>query len=194
MKYRKNIKKRRSYLPKVIIVIILAVLAWILAGELTERHNMLMYPKKYSEYVESYCEKYNVPSDIVYAVIRTESGFDENAVSSAGAVGLMQITPDTYDWLLYIRKEEKVSELYSAETNIDFGTYFLSYLYKKFGNWETVFAAYNAGMNRVADWLENPDYSNGHTLTYIPFTETRNYVDKVANTIIKYRQIYQKES
>ncbi|MBQ7821839.1 MAG: lytic transglycosylase domain-containing protein [Clostridia bacterium] len=183
--------KQRSCLPVIVITILITVVLIAAAGELNERRLMHMYPQKYSEYVELYAEKYNVPTEIVYAVIHTESGFDPVAVSSAGAVGLMQITPDTYDWLLYIRKEEKVSELTDPVISIDFGTYFLSYLYNKFGDWSTAFAAYNAGMNRVSEWLEDTRYTKNGVLEYIPYVETRNYVNKVNNTLIKYEQIYQ---
>ena len=185
--------KSRSCLPAVILIILLVIAVWIAAGELKERHQKFMYPQKYSEYVEYYCEKYDVPTDIVYSVIHTESGFDEKVISHAGAIGLMQITPDTYDWLLYVRKEEKLSELTDPETCIDFGTYFLSYLYRKFGNWDTAFAAYNAGMNRVSEWLADERYAKDGELVYVPYTETRNYVKKVNNTIVKYKQIYESE-
>ncbi len=189
----KKSKKKLSCSGSAVLIIILSVAIYFIAGELIERQNKFIYPKKYVQYIETYSEKYGVDCDIIYSVIHTESGFDPQARSSAGAVGLMQITPDTYDWLLYLRGEEKTRELDDIRTNIDFGTYFLSYLYKKFGNWDTVFAAYNAGMNRVSGWLEDPAYSDGITLTYIPFSETRNYVNKVGNTIIKYKQIYNEE-
>ncbi|MBE6605597.1 MAG: lytic transglycosylase domain-containing protein [Ruminococcaceae bacterium] len=189
----KKSKNKRPFIVTLILFIIISAAIYFIAGELIERQSKLMYPKKYEQYVEMYSEKYGIDCNIIYSVIHTESGFDPQARSSAGAIGLMQITPDTYDWLLYLRGEEKTRELDDIRTNIDFGTYFLSYLYKKFGNWDTVFAAYNAGMNRVSGWLEDPAYSDGITLTYIPFSETRNYVDKVGNTIIKYKQIYNEE-
>lgn len=179
---------------KIVAVIIVFLCIWSMATTLIDNFSKRAYPKMYSEYVERYSSEYSVPEEIIYSVILVESGFDKNATSHAGAQGLMQITPETYDWLLYLRGEEKSESLYEVETNIDFGTYFLSHLYKKFGNWETVFAAYNAGMNRVSEWLENPEYSDGENLTRIPFRETENYVKKVINAIIKYEQIYEGEN
>lgn len=148
------------------------------------------YPKLYNEYVEYYSEIYGVPENTIYAVIRTESGFDKDAVSSVGAVGLMQIMPDTYEWLLRIRHAEKAGELTDPRVNVEFGSYLLSYLYEKFEDWSTVFAAYNAGMNRVSSWLADERYSSDGKLTYIPYVETSEYVKKVNNAIIKYDQIY----
>ncbi len=183
-------KKRKPYFAIIIVCIIVIAILFAVSGELFKRQQTFLYPQKYSEYVELYAEKYNVPTEIVYSVIHTESGFDANAVSSAGAIGLMQITPDTYSWLLYLRHEDDTKELTSPDVNIDFGTYLLSYLYNRFGSWDTVFAAYNAGMNRVSQWLEDERYTQNGTLVRIPFPETDNYVKKVNNTIIKYTQIY----
>ncbi|MBQ4136615.1 MAG: lytic transglycosylase domain-containing protein [Clostridia bacterium] len=185
-------KKRASPLGIISALILIFVIGFALYGEIDRRIQMRLYPQKYSDYVELYAERYNVPTEIVYSVIHTESGFDPLARSGAGAVGLMQITPDTYDWLLYVRKEEKPGELTEPTVNIDFGTYFLSYLYKKFGDYDTVFAAYNAGMNRVSSWLDDERYANDGRLTDIPFTETENYVKKVNNAIKKYKQLYSK--
>ena len=185
-------QKQKSTLGVISAIIIILVIGIALYGEIDRRIQMRMYPQEYSDYVELYAEKYNVPTEIVYSVIHTESGFDHTAKSSAGAIGLIQITPDTYDWLLYVRKEERHGELTEPRVNIDFGTYFLSYLYKKFGDYDTVFAAYNAGMNRVSLWLEDERYSQDGRLIRIPYTETENYVKKVNNAIAKYKQLYNK--
>ncbi|MBO7149002.1 MAG: lytic transglycosylase domain-containing protein [Clostridia bacterium] len=186
-------RKKRSFPLGVISAIIIIIVTWLAVhGEVDRRIQMQIYPQEYSDYVELYAEKYNVPTEIVYSIIHTESKFDSKARSSAGAIGLMQITPDTYDWLLYLRKEEKPGELDDVRINIDFGTYYLSYLYKKFGDYTTVFAAYNAGMNRVSSWLEDERYSQNGRLIKIPFAETENYIKKVNNTMVKYKQLYSK--
>ncbi len=186
-------RKAVSLFFRIVAVIVTVLCVWTFSMRYIDSCNRRIYPKRYTEYVEKYSGKYSVPEEIIYSVILVESGFDKDATSHAGACGLMQITPDTYDWLLFLRGEEKENSLFVAETNIDFGTYFLSHLYKKFGSWETSFAAYNAGMNRVSEWLENPEYSDGESLVQIPFPETENYVKKVTNTVIKYKQIYEGE-
>lgn len=189
-KTRVRRRKSGSCLQSLLLALIVVSATFFAASVLLERVETKLYPRLYSEYVERCCMLYDVPEDIVYAVIRTESGFDTTAVSSAGAVGLMQITPETYDWLLYLRKEEKLSPLTDPATCIDFGVYFLAYLYDRFGNWETVFAAYNAGMNRVTQWLEDENISRGGVLVNIPYTETSDYVKKVDAARIRYRQLY----
>lgn len=190
---KKKRGRRSALLPSISAILIIAAISIILGfiiGDLIEKGEKKMYPKKYAEYVSICSEKYSVPEEIIYAVIRTESGFDPWAESHAGAIGLMQITPDTYDWLLFKRGEEKVSELTDPYTSIEFGTYFLSYLYNKFGAWDTAFAAYNAGMNRVSEWLCDARYSKDGKLTNIPYPETESYVKKVNNAINKYQKIY----
>lgn len=190
---KKKTNRRSVFVPSftaIFIIAVISVVIGLLANSIIEKSERAMYPKKYEEFVNICSEKYGVPEEIIYSVIRTESGFDPSSKSHAGAVGLMQITPDTYDWLLFVRKEEKVYELTDPFTSIDFGTYFLAYLYDKFGSWDTAFAAYNAGMNRVSEWLRDERYSKDGELANIPYPETENYVKKVNNAINKYKKIY----
>ncbi len=185
---------RRKRTPHVfltlVIIAIISVFTGIFVSELIEKSEMLRYPKEYSEYVEACSSKYGVAEEIIYSVILTESSFNEGAVSKAGALGLMQITPDTYEWLLQKRKEDIRKDLKDPFVNIDFGTYYLSYLYDKYKNWDTAFAAYNAGPSRVSGWLANEEYAKDGVLVSIPYPETEMYVKKVNNAIVKYRKIY----
>ena len=121
-----------------------------------------------------------------------ESGFDSGAKSEAGALGLMQIMPDTFDWLVSLTQDGyETGMLYDPETNIKYGTYYLSYLYLKYSDWETAFAAYNAGPADVDGWLENPEYcdENGG-LEKIPIDETAKYVKKVSSASKVYQKLY----
>ena len=177
-------------LPIIIIAISLGV--GYLYDDIWDDMDRRIYPQKYQEHISKYSKEYGVPEYIVYATVKVESDFDSGAVSSKGAIGLMQITPDTFDWLqLLMREELDQRMLYDPETNIKYGTYLLSYLYDQFGNWETVHAAYNAGMTRVKGWLNNAEYSDGDgTLKNIPFEETREYVKKIADTVTEYKKLY----
>jgi soluble lytic murein transglycosylase len=83
------------------------------------------------------------------------------------------------------------SALYDPTTNINYGVYYLSWLYSKFENWETVAAAYNAGLGVVYDWLDDPSYSDdGVNLKHIPIDETRAYVRKVTSARETYERLY----
>ena len=149
----------------------------------------LTHPMKYSQYVEKYSEEYSVPQEIIYAVIKCESSYEADVISSSGAVGLMQIMPSTFEDLCR-RMGEEYNEnlLYSPEVNIKYGTFYLSYLHSRYGVWETVFAAYNAGYGKVDSWLKDESASKDGRLIEIPYEETREYVKRVSDA----RDVYAK--
>lgn len=177
----------------VIITILLLSIAIGFAYEyMWDQIERSTHPQKYSEYVQKYSSEYGVPEYIVYSVIKTESDFQSNVVSHAGAIGLMQMIPDTFEWLAQKRGESyDTGLLYDPETNIKYGTYFLSYLYAEYGNWSTVFAAYNCGMGKVNEWIAGNEYSDEYgNLTEIPIIETRDYVKKINKAIDLYKKLY----
>ena len=182
-------KAIKNTIAIIIIIIISAGLGYAYDKVVTSLEKRA-HPIKYEEIVEKYSGEYGVPREIIYGVIKAESGFDSAAVSSAGAVGLMQITPDTFDWLMTYQIREQISEglLYDPDTNIKYGTYYLNYLHQRFDNWEIAFAAYNAGPN--GEWLSNPEYIKDNEIVYIPIEETRNYVKKVSKNREVYKKLY----
>ena len=151
------------------------------------------YPREYAEYVDVYAEAYGVPEILIYAVIRTESSFDSGAVSSAGAIGLMQMMPATFEWLTdeILFEHLEGGMLYDPETNIKYGTYLLSRFYDRYGDWDLALAAYNGGPGNVDEWLEDPAYADGEGgLKKIPFRETRQYVKKINDARATYERLY----
>ena len=134
---------------------------------------------------------FDVSPAMIMAVIRTESDFKADAVSSAGAVGLMQMLPDTFRYLCreHLKEDLPDEALFEREVNVRYGTYYLSYLYDRFGNWQLALAAYNAGEGRVAAWLADRSLSDGNTLFLIPYEETANYV---AEALAAYREYLEK--
>lgn len=156
------------------------------------------YPQKYSKYVDEASLRYNLNPALIYAVIHTESGFNPDAQSYVGACGLMQVMPDSFEWLMDIRGESgKYTEedLYTPEINIDYGCYLLRYNLDYFDQDEIcAVAAYNAGFGKVAGWLADASYSSdGKTLDNpddIPIDETRDYVKKVEDAKNMYTELY----
>ncbi len=149
-----------------------------------------LYPIKYEKEINFYADFYKLDRGYVYSVINTESKFNKDAKSNKGALGLMQITPQTADYIASMKGVE-VYNLYDTSTNIEFGCYYLRYLFDKFSNYTTVTCAYNAGEGNVILWLRNKEYSeNGITITKIPFPETKEYVTKVKKSFKKYKKLY----
>lgn len=154
----------------------------------------LLYPIKYEDFVEKYSAEYEVDPDLIYAIIRTESSFRPDAVSSANAEGLTQITPETFEWLkTKLGEEGEDLSLFDPETSIKYGAFFISYLLKEFGNTDAALAAYHAGRGRINEWLGNPEISpDGKTLSDIPIPETAHYVKKVNKAFNVYNKMYDK--
>lgn len=172
-------------------ILLLAALIATLWEKVDDRILRQMNPIKYEESVSRYAEEYDVPQAIIYAVMKTESSFIPDAVSPRGAIGLMQITPDTFSWLCSkTGGEDNPLLLYDPDTNIRYGTYFLSLLHNEYQSWDTVYAAYNAGRGRVNSWLADEQYNNNGRLKNIPYEETANYVIKVEKAVKLYTRLY----
>lgn len=153
------------------------------------------YPTKYENYVQQYAEEYDVDPMLVYAVIKTESSFDPNAESNAGARGLMQMTKDTFEWLKEkIAPEEPLTfdDLYEPDTSIRFGTYLLSISLQRYGDdISTAAAAYHSGWGTVDNLLAEGGYSDGGVvLTVFPYNNMSHYVNKINDNYEQYTKLY----
>lgn len=185
-----------SYVVVILIILVASVILGFIADLAWTGIEKAIYkqPKEYQSYISLCAKEYGVPENLIYAVIRTESGFDSSAVSRAGAVGLMQMTPDTFLWLTNDKLGDRYSEgmLYDPQTNIKYGVYYLSILYSKYGSWDTALAAYNAGLGKVDTWLADSKYNpnDDMLLDSIPYRETRNYVKKVNRAKNMYDKLY----
>ena len=174
----------------VLLIIAISVAVGFIYDAIMNAFENKEYPKKYEAQVSAASSKYGVPENIIYAVIKTESDFDKNAESDAGACGLMQLMPETFTDMTGIERPTKII-MKDVSNNINAGTKYLAYLYERYDNWDTVFAAYNAGLGNVDKWLADKKYSSdGITLDSIPFTETRNYVRKVNTAYDAYERLY----
>lgn len=176
-------------LAKTLFVLLLLACMGAVAGRSLFK---ALYPKKYTDSIETYAAQYGVSQTLILAVIRTESSFDPQAVSNVGAKGLMQIMPDTLDWLCYKMGEDvSFDALSDPDTSIRFGTYFLHLLLEEFGSEQAALAAYHAGRGSVVQWLSDPEISaDGRTLDRIPYSDTAHYVRKVEQAQKMYQNLY----
>lgn len=187
-----KLKKALVRSAAVILIVTLSILSGLWINSIFDKMDRKSHPREFSEYVEKYSKLYGVPEYIIYAVIKAESDFEIGASSQDGARGLMQLMPSTFKWLAGLLDEpDDPAVLYDPETNIKYGTYYLSYLYGLYARWPTVYAAYNAGTSHVDAWLDDGRYSrDGVNLDYIPFEETRGYVAAVNKAAEYYQRLY----
>ena len=170
------------------VIAALVVAAFVTALAFMLRHRSL--PLEYRETVERWASEYGVPREIVFAVINNESKFKPNASSPVGAVGLMQLMPQTAAEMAR-RAGMELTSLEDPEQNIRLGTYYLAYLYRNTGGiWKNAVAAYNGGIGRVLGWLADAEYSpDGVELIVIPLDETRIYVQYVMHDAERYKEL-----
>lgn len=196
-KKRTRRRKKRSpllYLLGFLLMIGLGIgLVFALRGGY---HTLIKSTYKLEHYdtVMQACADFDVDPALAYAIMRTESKFDENAVSSADAKGLMQVADITLEWL-HLRSDEfdavTPDDLFDPVTNIRCGVYTLSLLDELFESEQAVIAAYNAGVGAVQGWLEDPAYSaDGVHLDTIPYEETAAYVERVESSKAIYTEYY----
>lgn len=181
-------KTVRNILRPIFCIIMVAIVA--IAG-----YNIFLrytHPQKYTDYITKYANQNGIEPSLVSAVIKCESGFDKEAVSAAGARGLMQLTEETF---CDVREMLGDGEQYTyelcwndPEINIEYGTFYLAFLLQTFGgDVVTALASYNAGMSNVKQWMGE----DGKLQTdEIKFEETRNYVEKVLEAQEKYIDFY----
>ena len=158
----------------------------IIPGAVTDA----VYRTGYKEEVEKWCAEFSVDPALVYSVIKVESNFDPNAHSDVGAIGLMQMIEDSFDWTAWRLKREdlRIEDLYDPEYSIMFGTYLVGYLYDRYGSVELTAAAYHAGMTMVDSWIESGEVDPLNvTPEDIQGTNTRHYVRKILKAYEKYQ-------
>ncbi|TZE82332.1 lytic transglycosylase domain-containing protein [Calorimonas adulescens] len=178
----------------VIIAVLLFLLLILVSLKVYNTVQKMIYPTKYMDIVERYAVEYGIDPYLVLAVIKAESNFNPEAKSSKGAIGLMQIQPDTGKWIAENLGIENYNEdlLYNPEVNIRFGCWYINNLNSEFKDPVLVFAAYNAGRGNVQKWLNDKEYSDdGEKLKSIPFKETRDYVDKIIRNYHIFTRLYE---
>jgi soluble lytic murein transglycosylase len=162
------------------------ILAWVVTAQ-PPWYLRLRYPLRYQAIVEGHARNYRLDPALLAAVIFTESKFHADARSDSGAVGLMQLLPDTAKGIALHTGGTKfrVSDLTNPEINVRYGSWYLRHLLDKYGDERTALAAYNAGQENVDRWLAAHEG--------VQFPETRAYVDRVERLKGIYRRAYGSE-
>ncbi len=189
-------KRKLKVLPVLTLSFFTALLLLVAVVVIVRVNRETVYPMEYRDIVEKVSLEEGIAENILYAVIYAESSFDAEAESSVGAVGLMQLLPDTAEWLCSREGVEyDESLLTDPEFSIRYGAKFLKILYDRYENWDAAHAAYHAGFGRVDTWLEEEiAYYKDGQLIDIPIEATENYVNKLRNLREKYfKQLKEEE-
>lgn len=156
----------------------------------------ILYPKTYQEIVSIYEEKYQIEENLIFAVIKAESNFEQKAVSNRGAIGVMQLMEETAEDVakkneIEMDENQLKEELCNVNKNIEIGTCYLATLIQRYGNKEVALAAYNAGIGTVDGWIEKGIIKkDGTDIENIPYKETNNYVRKILRDYKIYEKLY----
>jgi peptidoglycan lytic transglycosylase len=162
--------------------VLLAVL--VLQGSKPGWWERLWYPLEYEQIVRGHARNYSLDPALLAAVIYQESKFEPDARSSSGAIGLMQLLPDTAKGIALHTggSRFRVEDLYNPEINVRYGAWYLRHLLRKYGDERAALAAYNAGQSHVDRWQREG--------IGIQFDETRAYVARVEELKKIYRHAY----
>lgn len=183
---------KRFLIGFLLIFIIIVIFFGVFKNEILK----VFYPLKYSEIVEKYAQDYDVEESLIFALIKAESNFKEEAVSHKDAIGLMQIMEETaidvakkYD--ISIDENDAKEDILNIDNNINIGTKYIAILLEKYGNIEIAVAAYNAGIGTVDKWIEQGIIkADGTDIENVPYKETNNYVRKILVNYKMYKDLY----
>ncbi len=176
------------------LLVILFTFAVYFVSQIEPVKKKYIYPYPYQDLVMLYSEANGISPALVASVIKHESKFSNEVHSHRGAVGLMQLMPETAEWIAGELEDSAFSEerLHDPEMNIRYGTWYLALLDREFeGNQILALAAYNAGRGTVHEWMDDYGWdADFKDIASIPYPETRLYVERVLKDRNQYENLY----
>lgn len=183
-------------IKKFLIIVLIILILLVLILKVFKFENIILkniYPTEYSEYIYKYSEQYQVDPLLMFSLIKAESNFKKDCISSSNAIGLMQLMDSTAEEVAKNIEMEYNSNttLYNPEENIKLGIKYFSELMKYYNqNYILALAAYNAGIGNVSNWIDKGIIKeDGSDVENIPFKETNNYVRKIVSNYKIYKKI-----
>lgn len=191
-------EQKKTLLRSALIIAIIAVsvLFGVLYQKISVSVDKSKYPIEFHDSVAECSERFSVPENVIFAVIKNESDFDSSLLSDEGEIGLMQISPEDFEVAKTALKDNyDIGMMYDPATNVRYGTYMLSSMYIRLGSWKAVYAAMAVGGDTVEEWLSNEEYSeisenSKPKLKTIPDKEADKFVERMTDTAEKYKNLY----
>lgn len=185
--------KKYFYIILCMVILLVGYSGWRLwNSDYVQMRFVYMWP--YQQDILEYSERNKIDPFLVAAIIKNESGFDPKAVSAVGAVGLMQIMPETGRWIAEQMGLENYhdNDLYQTKKNIRMGCWYIGELEHEFQrNLALIMIAYNAGRGQTKAWMEENGWDyNFNNLDAIPYPDTKEYVIKVLHDRDRYYLLY----
>jgi soluble lytic murein transglycosylase len=170
----------------VFLLVLAGAAAWVVETE-PDVYLRARYPLEYESIIRTHARNHDLDPALVAAMVYVESRFDPNAQSAAGAVGLMQLLPDTARGIALRTGGDRfvVADLRDPEINVRYGTWYVDHLRRRYADTRLALAAYHAGQGNVDHWREEG--------LGIVFPETRAYVDEVERVRDVYADAYRDE-
>lgn len=177
---------RISILAAVAVLVVAGIGAWVVESE-PGFYLRARYPLEYEHIIRGHAANYDLDPALLAAVVYAESRFDPSARSEAGAVGLMQLLPDTAKGIALRTGGDRfvVTDLLDPELNVRYGSWYLDHLRDRYGETRLALAAYHAGQGNVDAWLDHGGQ--------IEFPETMSYVTEVSRLRGVYARAYRSE-
>lgn len=193
----------KKALPWLVLFFVVLVALYYLSDEI----GRLMFPIRYMQEIKISSDNFNVDPLLIAAFIRTESNYNPKLKSSKQAIGLMQIMPDTADWIIQSAgySKQMKDHLQRPDVNIEMGSWYLHWLSQRYQHVFTdersrtdeiavIAAAYNAGQTKVSEWLKQEVWDGRYAnRDQIPYGETRHYIKRILYYYDKYTQFYAKQ-
>ena len=173
-------------LSAVAVLVLSIAAAWTIREE-PDFYLRARYPLEYEHIIRGHAANHDLDPALLAAVVYVESRFDPNATSAAGAIGLMQLLPETARGIALRTGGDRfvVADLRDPEINVRYGSWYLDHLRETYGDARLALAAYHAGPGNVDHWREQG--------LGIPFPETRRYVDEIERLRGVYADAYPSE-
>lgn len=191
---RDGMKKAIAALIVAIALVILAFCGYVMYQYVLHERALRNYPTAYLDEITQSAAEFSLDPYFVLSVMRCESSLDPEAVSGRGAIGLMQIMPDTGEWIAHkLDMDDTYSQsmLYEPAVNVRFGCWYLRFLADRFdGDRKKMVAAYNAGHRAVENWMEDARFAHDGMLVTIPYESTATYYARVEKAYETYTKLY----